>query len=115
MRHLLAAAIYVATWAALLIQNAGDGNEALFLTAGITASIVAGLISGSWWSPLLAASLLVLAGLDECQPDERCEVNPVVLVMMIPMPVSAGLIALGVGAHRLLSGLRREAPPRPSP
>ena len=106
MRHLIAALVYVAAFT-IVMRTGVQGDDSVALPLAIAASVMAGVISGSWWSPLLATFLVVLAALDECEPAERCEVNLAVLALMFWAPVSGALIALGVGVRRVSQGARR--------
>ena len=105
MRHEVAAIGYVGAWALIIFGELGEA-EAPALVLIAVASVVAGVVSGSWWAVALALAVPVLAELGGCGATERCDYAAWLVALMVWTPISGALIAAGVAVRKLSSSRR---------
>jgi hypothetical protein len=100
--RLLAGIVYLAAALAYVIARDAnlEGNHAEWLALLAGASLALGWATGSWRTALLALVLVPLA-VPFGYPDSRLyEPLPTVFQVVMVIPISAGLILLGVWARK---------------
>jgi hypothetical protein len=100
VRYALAAVVYVAAWACVLLTPLNDA-PALAVVVVIVVSVGAGVVARAW--SIVACSLAILP-LAVAQPCElECDISVLTNAMLLWTPASAALLAAGVAL-----ALRRE-------
>ncbi len=110
VRYIFGAAIFLIGWSVVLLTGAGEDDGLAFLLAS-TASIAAGLIARSWLIVPLALATVPLAAIQPCDSAVyECDVNMIVIALMMFVPLAATFLAIGVGAAKLAGRWRTRAP-----
>jgi hypothetical protein len=101
VRYTLAAVVYVAAWACVLLTPLND-TPALATLVVIVVSVGAGLVARAWSIVAFSLAILPLAVAQPCELE--CDISVLTNAMLLWTPGSAALLAAGVAL-----ALRRQA------
>ena len=105
-RFWFAAAIYLVAWSVAILTPAAE-HDSLSLPLTISGSVLAGVIAGRWSALAFVVCIVPLTILQPCDPARfECMENLWIIALAVWTPLSAVLVAAGVG----VSKLRRRGP-----